>query len=257
MRRWLRRRRSWLMHGPATVGGASRGWLWWLLLVLLTAAAGLGWVALQRQGQEVQAEYSQLQQAYASLQREHAQAQEALSRAHSRGAELAALLQAQRDTVSQAQALTSTVQSQSLADQAAQQELARQLRVLQQDNVRLKKDLSFFQSAIPKGGMKNGLALRSFEAQRLAPTQLHWQALVMQAVKNPQAWQGELQLVVSGTLNGEPWTHSPESGAVTVNLVQYVRLEGLVNIPAEAVVQTVSAKLARDKRVLAVQSFKF
>lgn len=255
MRRWLRRRRSWLMHGPATVGGASRGWLWWLLLVLLAAAAGLGWVALQRQ--EVQAEYSQLQQAYASLQREYAQAQEALSRAHSREAELEALLQAQRDTVSQAQALTSTVQSQSVADQAAQQELARQLRVLQQDNVRLKKDLSFFQNAIPKGGMKNGLALRSFEAQRLAPTQLHWQALVMQAVKNPQAWQGELQLVVSGTLNGEPWTHSPESGPVAVNLVQYVRLEGVINIPAEAVVQTVSAKLARGKRVLAVQSFKF
>lgn len=237
------------------VGGANRAWLWWLLLALLAAGLALVWLAQQRQA--VQGEYAQLQQAHASLQREYAQAQDALSRAQTRHAELEALLRAQRDTVSQAQALTSTVQSQSLADQAAQQELARQLRVLQQDNVRLKKDLSFFQSAIPKGGVKNGLALRSFEVQRLAPTQLHWQALVMQAVKNAQVWQGELQLVVSGRLNGKTWTLSPPSGPTAVNLVQYVRLEGVITIPAEADVESVSAKLTRNKRVLAVQTFKF
>lgn len=252
MRRWLRRRRADLMHRPVAVGGHSRAWLWF---GLLSVALALAWALRERT--LANTDVARMRQAYAIAQSEwEAQADE-LQQLRQRVQSLEATLAQQRETVSEAQAVSQTAQSQSLADQAAQDELARQMRVLQQENGRLKQDLAFFQSAIPKGGVKGGLALRRFEAQRIAPTQVRWQALVVQPIKNAEPWQGTLNIVLSGELDGQPWTQSPVAGPTRVSLIQFVRLEGVMTIPPEAKLLSISAKLLKDQRVVAVQTFKF
>lgn len=251
--RWLRRRRTWLMRGSAELGSVAHRWPIWLALGV--AAAVVVWMGVLRTTErQALAEALAAQQ---GLQRDNAQQQADLSQLRARLAELEAQLQTQRQELGEAQALGTAAHSQALSDQAASAELARQLRVLEQDNARLKNDLSFFQSVIPTAGVKRGVSLRNFEAQRLAPTQLRWQALVLQPVKNASQWSGELSVVAQGSLAGKPWSQGLAGPAMAVNLVQYVRLEGGLSIPEELVLQSVSARLTQGKRVIAVQTFKF
>ena len=241
------------MHGPAAVGGRWR--VWFVLLAFACSFLGMTWA--YREYTVAHSDAAKTRAAYEAALRDQAQQQEELLRLRERNQALEEALAQQRAVVNQAQTLTNTAQSQTVADQATQQELARQLRVLQQENGRLKQDLAFFQGTIPKGGIKAGVALRGFEAQRIAPTQVHWQALVVQPVKNAKAWTGQLNLTVSGTLAEQAWSQSPVDGPVGVNLVQFVRLQGVITVPAEAQLQSISARLTQGKRVIAVQTYKF
>lgn len=240
------------MHGPAAVGGRSRAI--YALLGSLCLVLALVWAYREYALRSDDAVQTRL--ALEAALRDQAQQQEELLQLRARNRVLEDQVAQQVGVVSQAQALTNTAQSQTLADQAAQNELSRQLKLLQQENGRLKQNLAFFQSTIPKDGVKGGVALRSFEAQRITPTQLHWQALIVQPVKNAQTWTGHLSITVSGVRDGKPWSQGLADGPKPVSLVQFVRLNGLINLPAGAEAQVITAQLLQGKRVLAVQTQK-
>lgn len=240
------------MHSPQVGGSSARVWLGMSLVLLVL----LG-VWANRERTLANTDMAKLRQAHEESLSALAQTQEQLRLARARIENLASTLAEQHNMISEAQTLTQTVQSQSLADQATQDELARQIRRLQQENGRLKQDLAFFQSTIPKEGLKGTVMLRRFEAQRIAPTQVRWQALVVQPVKNAAAWEGSLNLVLSGELDGKPWSQVPAAGPTAVNLVQFVRLEGVMTIPADAKLLSITAKLLKGKRVAAVQTYQF
>jgi hypothetical protein len=98
------------------------------------------------------------------------------------------------------------------------------------------------------------VAIRGLQAEVLSGTQLKWQVLVLQPVKNAPEFRGKLELSFSGTLDGKPWLMQLPGGPQTLQFRQYRRLEGMVDLPADAVVKNVSARVVEGSVNRAVQS---
>jgi hypothetical protein len=164
----------------------------------------------------------------------------------------AAKLREERD---KAQSVFNTSASLITAERAAQERLAMQIKALEVENRALRDDLGFFEKLIPTSGAE-GLAIRALQAEVLGGTQLKWQVLVIQPVKNAQEFRGKLEMSVGGTLNGRPWMMPLPGGAQPLQFRQYRRIEGMVDLPPAAVVKNVSAKVVEGTATRAVQSIK-
>jgi hypothetical protein len=163
-----------------------------------------------------------------------------------------AKLREQRD---KAQSVFNTSASLITAEKAAQDRMAVQIKSLEAENRALRDDLGFFEKLIPTSA--GGVAIRGLQAEVLGGTQLKWQVLVMQPVKNAPEFRGKLELSVSGTLEGKPWLlELPGGGAQPLQFRQYRRIEGMVDLPPNAVVKNVSAKVMEGAATRAVQSIK-
>jgi len=86
--------------------------------------------------------------------------------------------------------------------------------------------------------------------------QLKWQVLLVQASKNAPEFNGKLELSLGGTENGKPWTMMLPSGPLNVQLRQYRRLEGLIALPAQTVVKTVTVRVLDGSATRASQTIK-
>jgi hypothetical protein len=165
-------------------------------------------------------------------------------------------LRADRD---KSQSVINTAGSLITAEKAAQEHLAGKIRALEADNRALRDDLGFFEKLIPAGGGES-VAIRGLQAEALgAPEislQLKWQVLVIQPVKNAPEFSGKLEVTFTGTQNGKPWMMSLPGGGQALKFRQYRRVEGLVDLPPQAVVQSVSAKVLEGSAVRAVQTVK-
>jgi hypothetical protein len=161
-----------------------------------------------------------------------------------------AMLRGERD---KAQSVLNTSGSLITAEKATQERLVAQLRALEAENRALRDDLAFFEKLRPASGTE-GIAIRGLQAEVLNGTQLKWQALVMQPVKNAPEFRGRLELSVSGVLDGKPWVMALPGGATPLQFRQYRRVEGMVDLPAQAVVKNVSAKVVDGATTRAVQT---
>lgn len=141
------------------------------------------------------------------------------------------------------------------AEKAAQEKMAAQIRQLESDNLLLRDDLGFFEKLLPASGA-DGVSIRSLQAELLSDTQLKWQVLVIQPVKGAPDFNGKLDMTLGGTLAGKPWTANLPGGAQSLQLKQYRRVEGVLDLPPQAVVQTVTAKVLEGAAVRSVQTFK-
>lgn len=159
-------------------------------------------------------------------------------------------LQVERDRV---QSILNTSGSAITAERAAQERLAAQIRVLEAENRTLRQDLGFFEKLMPASGTEN-VAIRGLQAEVLSGTQLKWQVLVIQPAKNAPEFRGKLEVSFSGTLDGKPWMMPLPGGAQALQFRQYRRVEGLVDLPPEAVVTNVSAKVVEGTVSRAVQN---
>jgi hypothetical protein len=83
-------------------------------------------------------------------------------------------LREQRD---RAQAVANSSESLLKAEQAAQRRLAEQLKQAESEAMTLKADLGFFERLLPAGSGE-GLAVRAFQVEAIAPGQLRYQVLV-------------------------------------------------------------------------------
>ncbi len=158
-----------------------------------------------------------------------------------------------REERDKAQSILNTSGTVITAERAAQERLTAQIRALETENRSLREDLGFFEKLIPASGAE-GVAIRGLQAEVLAGTQLKWQVLVIQPVKNAPEFRGRLELAVSGTLEGKPWMMPLPGGPVALQFRQYRRVEGMVDLPAHAVVKNVSAKVLEGSVSRAVQN---
>lgn len=140
-------------------------------------------------------------------------------------------------------------------EKAEKDKLNTQLKQLELDNRALRDDLGFFEKLTHAGGSE-GLAIRSLQAELLAGNQLKWQVLVIQPLKNAPAFNGKLEITFSGLENGKPWVMSLPGGAQPLQLTQYRRAEGLLELPPQVVVKAVSAKVLEGTTTKAIQSIK-
>ena len=159
-----------------------------------------------------------------------------------------------RDERDKAQSVLNTSASLLTAEKAAQEKLAAQVRSLEAENRALRDDLGFFERLIPAGGGE-GVAIRGLQAEVLAGTQLKWQVLLIHPVKNASEFRGKLEVKLAGTLDGKPWMMDVP-GQQPLVFRQYRRVEGMVDLPAQAVVKNVSAKVVEGTVTRAVQSIE-
>lgn len=161
-------------------------------------------------------------------------------------------LRADRD---KARSIANTFDSLLVADKALQEKLLSQIKQLESDNQSLRDDLGFFEKLLPAGSTE-AASIRSLQAEVLSQTQLKWQVLVIQPIKNAPTFNGHLDLTLHGTLAGKPWTMTLPGGPQVLQFKQYRRVEGLLELPPQAVVKTATAKVLEGTSVRSVQTVK-
>jgi hypothetical protein len=161
-------------------------------------------------------------------------------------------LRTERD---KAQSVVNTSASLLTAEKAAKETLATQVKALEAENRQLRDDLAFFERLIPAKGDQR-VAIRGLQAEVVAGTQLKWQVLLIHPVKNASEFHGQLEVKVSGTLDGKPWMLDVGGGPQPLQFRQYRRVEGLVDLPPHAVVKIVFAKVVEGTTTRAVQSLE-
>ena len=159
-----------------------------------------------------------------------------------------------RTDLSEAQSVANTSDSLLITERSTQAQLMMQIRQLQADNELLRSDLGFFERLIPGSG-NDTLSIRGLQAERLSDTQLKWQVLMIQASKNAPDFKGALEVTFAGTLAGKPWTAKSAPAPQPVLIKGYLRMEGVVDVPAQAVVENVTAKILQGSSVRSMQSF--
>ena len=157
-------------------------------------------------------------------------------------AQLRAEVKTLRDERERAQSIANTADSLLKAERATQDRLNQQLRQADAEVLALKADLGFFERLLPASG-SSGLAVRSLQAEAVQPGQLRYQILLMQSGKSPAEFKGRYELQLSGTLEGKPWTWTPDAAGRAISVKQYARVEGTVDHPQPAVVKTVQVRV--------------
>lgn len=161
------------------------------------------------------------------------------------------MLRSERD---KAQSIANTSGSLLTAEKAAQEKMSTQIRQLETDNRLLRDDLGFFEKLLPAGGA-DSISIRSLQAENLSDTQLRWQVLVIQPVKDAPEFNGKLELTFNGTLAGKPWVSSLQGGAQNLQFKQYRRIEGVLALPPQVAVKTVTARVIEGTATRSVQTF--
>ena len=138
--------------------------------------------------------------------------------------------------------IANTADSLLKAEKAAQERLTQQLKQLETENMALKADLGFFERLLPAGATA-GLTIRSLHAEEKEPGQTRYQLLVMQPGKSPPEFRGRYEITLAGTLDGKPWSFTPADSTKPLQMKQYLRVEGMVDHPREAIVKTVQVKV--------------
>ena len=164
----------------------------------------------------------------------------------------AASLREERD---RAQSISNTSGGILIAEKAIQDKMASQIKQLQSDNRSLRDDLGFFEKLLPSSATE-AVSIRGLQAEVVSETQLRWQVLVIQPVKDAPTFNGKLELTVTGTQGGKAWAMSPPGGPQVLQFKQSSRVEGMLDLPPSTVVKTVTAKVFEGNTVRAVQTFK-
>ncbi len=150
----------------------------------------------------------------------------------------------------QAVSVANTAESLLTAEKAALERLAQQVRQIEAENLSLKADLGFFERLLPTGA-DEGLSIRGLQIQMQDGGQLRFQLLVMQTgPKGKPDFNGKYAFTLLGSMNGKPWAYPVPGGPQAFQLKQYARIEGNIDVPANAVVKTVQVKLTDNAGVL-------
>ena len=163
-----------------------------------------------------------------------------------------ALLKDERD---KAQSIANTSETVLTAEKSAHEQAMAQKKQLLADNAKLRNDLGFFEALIPNSGTE-GIAIRGLQAEIQDGGQLRWQILVMQPAKKAPEFDGRLELSFVGIQNGKPWTGTLPGGSQAIKFRQYSRFEGVIDLPPQAVVKSVLAKVHEGSTTRAEHSIK-
>lgn len=134
-----------------------------------------------------------------------------------------------------------TAESLLKTERAAQERLTQQVRQLETEKQSLQADLGFFERLLPGAG--EGLQVRGLHAEVEAPGQLKYQLLVVQNGKNKPEFSGSYDLTLSGRLEGRPWSQRLSKGPQTLKIRQVTRVEGMIDHPADAVIESVQVRV--------------
>lgn len=159
-------------------------------------------------------------------------------------------LQRERD---QARLVANTSQTLITAGQAAQEQLLARNKQLEQEVLSLRDDLGFFEKLIPMDGAE-GIAVRGLQAEMGVDKRLKWRVLLIQPQKTATEFQGQIEVKLVGLLAGKPWQMAAAEKPQTVQFSRSGRFQGFVELPAQAVVKSISVRVLEGSKVRASES---
>ncbi|MEY2874435.1 MAG: hypothetical protein RLZZ373_1806 [Pseudomonadota bacterium] len=148
-----------------------------------------------------------------------------------------------RDEHDRAVSVANTADSLLKAAQTTQESLAARVKSLEAENLALTRDLGFFEKLMPSRDDGKPLAVRGLQARLDGPGRLRYQALLMQAVGRSGEVKGRYDLLVTGTQDGRPWTQTVSKAGQSIEMKQYQRLEGVIDLPTGVVVKQLEIKV--------------
>ncbi|MSQ70842.1 MAG: hypothetical protein EXR27_06070 [Betaproteobacteria bacterium] len=138
-------------------------------------------------------------------------------------------------------------------EQSAQKQLGTQVRVLEEENSRLKEDLAFFENLIPSERRGEKVSIHRFNVLPDAlPGEYRYRMLVMQGGPRDREFQGSMQLVVEvrqGNRNAMivlPGDAGRSDPSYKLAFKYFHRVEGSFRVPPEAKVRTVRIRVMEN-----------
>lgn len=139
------------------------------------------------------------------------------------------------------------VERQQQVTSVAQNDLAKDLAALQEENVRLKEDVTFYKSILEESPGVATVKLHSFKVTRgSSPREFQYRLLLIQSGRHDRNVQGRLQLTLVGSREGRPFSQVVLGGVTQqggkINFKYYQPLEGSFTVPDHVVAQSLQAK---------------
>jgi uncharacterized protein DUF6776 len=135
-------------------------------------------------------------------------------------------------------------------EQAAQNQLAGQVKALEDENNRLREDLAFFDTLIPAERRGDKVSILGFKVDRdVLPGEYRYRLLVLQGGKRDRAFSGSLQLIIEVQRDGRndmilmPNPADAGSAAFKLSFKYFHRVEGTFRVPAEVKVRAVQVRV--------------
>ncbi len=141
-------------------------------------------------------------------------------------------------------------------EQATQNDLAKTVKTLQDENAKLKEDLAFFRQLMSSDKNAADLSIYRFKVEPGgAAGEYRYKLLILQGQRERE-FQGRVQLLVSLAQNGKkqvmalPSPKDAESGAFNVNFKFYRRLEGAFQVEPGSLVRNVQVQVFENGSAL-------
>lgn len=135
-------------------------------------------------------------------------------------------------------------------EHAANAEMERQLKGLNDEKAHLNDDLAFFQNLTQSGDREEKLSIQRLKVVHdTLPGEYHCSLLLVQSGQRPKDFHGRLQLVVNGMLEGQrsvfviPAEKSPESAAYQLEFKYYQRVERTFKLPAGVAFESLQVRI--------------
>jgi hypothetical protein len=146
------------------------------------------------------------------------------------------------------QAVSNASESRLKIEQAVQSQLAAQVKVLDEENQRLKEDLAFFENL---GPATNKLSINRFSVRKdVLPGEYRYRLLVLLGGGGrDRQFQGSLQLVINMQAQGRngmivmPEPSQPENPSFRLNFKYFQRVEGTFRVPEQARIRSVQVRV--------------
>jgi hypothetical protein len=147
-------------------------------------------------------------------------------------------------------------------ERATQLQIAAQMRLLEEDNARLKGDLAFFESLLPAQGAQRGVVIRSFKLQPDTDDgRMRYRLLVQQSGRPERDFVGSVDLRVTLQKDGSssmiqlPDPAIADAGPTPLAFRHYQRVEGTFALPSGATVRSVQVTITSGGETRAQQTF--
>lgn len=134
-------------------------------------------------------------------------------------------------------------------EQATQNDLAKTVKTLQDENAQLKEDLTFFRKQMSSDKSDGDLSIYRFKVENTMPGEYRYRLLLLQGGQREHEFQGKVQFLISFAQGGErlvmtlPLTEETEARAYDLNFKYYQRLEGVFNAGPKAQVKKVQIRV--------------
>lgn len=135
-------------------------------------------------------------------------------------------------------------------EQATQNDLAKTVKTLQDENAQMKEDLAFFHKQMSSDKSAGNLSIYRFKVENsVLPGEYRYRLLLLQGGQRERDFQGRVQLLVNLTQEGKrlvmtlPSQKDVEAKAYSLNFKFYQRLEGTFRVGPDALLKNVQVRV--------------